>query len=572
MAFFDNIGRKTDTSYSGSRTGALSSTHSLPANTGASQGIAFTKGQVFKGEVIDLRGQDVKLMLPDSRILSAKLSNAMLLSIGQKASFQVSDANSSNVLLKLVNQNTGSAMEMVMNKALTEAGLPKSERNFQAVSALLDQQMSINKDSIHKLLQNASTYKNASMETLAIMHKYNIPMNEVNTTQFEAYRNYEHRIINQTENIISSLSEFMSEDSPIFTELNNTIIDILANSDKNSQTPAPVNHASVQGHDASAVTQEASLIQSGMPEASVSKLSDANTSDIPAGMPGSPVQNLTQNTTNESEHTTSEVLPTKTATIPEEVPIPADTTTSENQSPDKLPSLADTFKNIAHALEQGTITHRELLENDDYKELIKTALSNNFTLNPEELNDENGINKYYSRLEENLEKLNKVLEKMPEEHEAAAQLKNNISNLKDNVQFMNTLNNIFAYVQLPLKLSGQNTHGELYVYTKKEKLRQSQDNISVLLHLDMAHLGPCDIYLNLTGTSINSKFYLEDTASIELIEQNISELAETLNKKGYSLSHEVLEREQRSPKIEDFISEDVQASQGTKRFTFDVRA
>ena len=161
---------------------------------------------------------------------------------------------------------------------------------------------------------------------------------------------------------------------------------------------------------------------------------------------------------------------------------------------------------------------------------------------------------------------------MPEEHEAAAQLKNNISNLKDNVQFMNTLNNIFAYVQLPLKLSNQNTHGELYVYTKKEKLRQNQDNISVLLHLDMAHLGPCDIYLNLTGTSITSKFYLEDSASIELIEQNISELTETLNKKGYSLSHEVLEREQRSPKIEDFISEDVQASQGTKRFTFDVRA
>lgn len=570
MAFFDNIGRKTDTSYSGSRTGALSSTHSLPANTGASQGIAFTKGQVFKGEVIDLRGQDVKLMLPDSRILSAKLSNAMLLSIGQKAAFQVSDANSSNVLLKLVNQNTGSAMEIVMNKALSEAGLPKSERNLQAVSALLDQQLSINKDSIHKLLQNASTYKNASMETLAIMHKYNIPMNEVNTTQFEAYRNYEHRIINQTESIISSLSEFMSEDSSIFTELNNTIIDILANSDKSTQTPAPANQAGIAGQATTTATSdipdsytsvnmpEVSPAQSGTPEITSPHVSATNISD-------------TQfiSAVASSEPSSSQV---QTATTPDEVPASTNMTAPEKQSPDKLPTLADTFKNVAKALEQGTITHRELLENDDYKELIKTALSNNFTLNPEELNEENGINKYYSRLEENLEKLNKVLEKMPEEHEVATQLKNNISNLKDNVQFMNTLNNIFAYVQLPLKLSNQNTHGELYVYTKKEKLRQNQDNISVLLHLDMAHLGPCDIYLNLTGTSITSKFYLEDTASIELIEQNISELTETLNKKGYSLSHEVLEREQRSHKIEDFISEDVQASQGTKRFTFDVRA
>lgn len=42
-----------------------------------------------------------------------------------------------------------------------------------------------------------------------------------------------------------------------------------------------------------------------------------------------------------------------------------------------------------------------------------------------------------------------------------------VNSLTQNVEFMNHLNQIFQYVQLPIKLANETAHGELYVYSKK---------------------------------------------------------------------------------------------------------
>ena len=69
------------------------------------------------------------------------------------------------------------------------------------------------------------------------------------------------------------------------------------------------------------------------------------------------------------------------------------------------------------------------------------------------------------------------------------QIINTTSDLQQNLAFMKMLNEQFAYMQLPLKLSQQNAHGDLYVMTRKNALKKSKDNLKVLLHLEMDSLG-----------------------------------------------------------------------------------
>ena len=69
----------------------------------------------------------------------------------------------------------------------------------------------------------------------------------------------------------------------------------------------------------------------------------------------------------------------------------------------------------------------------------------------------------------------------------------------------------------------QTSHGELYVYTKKRELAQNGSSISVLLHLDMNHLGPIDIHLSLTGKSVAAKFYLEEELSKQVTQISVGE-------------------------------------------------
>ena len=110
-----------------------------------------------------------------------------------------------------------------------------------------------------------------------------------------------------------------------------------------------------------------------------------------------------------------------------------------------------------------------------------------------------------------------------------------VQNLQNNVDFMNQMNHMFTYIQLPLKLAGNNAHGDLYVYTNKKNLAAKDGNVSALLHLDMENLGPMDVYVTMQQNKVNTNFTLQDESAMDLIEQHISLLDERLTKKGYAL-------------------------------------
>ena len=136
---------------------------------------------------------------------------------------------------------------------------------------------------------------------------------------------------------------------------------------------------------------------------------------------------------------------------------------------------------------------------------------------------------------------------------------------------MNQLNQMYSYVQLPMKLRGENAHGDLYVYTNKKNLAKKDGNVSAFLHLDMEHLGMVDVYVAMERGRINTNFYLADEKSLDLLEQNIDTLTKRLTEKGYQADAKLMLKEESGNVMEEIIRADKNISV-ISELSFDVRA
>ncbi len=146
-----------------------------------------------------------------------------------------------------------------------------------------------------------------------------------------------------------------------------------------------------------------------------------------------------------------------------------------------------------------------------------------------------------------------------------------VANESGNIEFMNQLNQIFTYVQLPLKMQNQSANGELFVYTNKKSLAKKDGTVSALLHLDMEHLGSIDVHISLTEQKVATKFYLKDNSALDLIEANIDLLNNRLNQRGYSVSAQFLKQEEDGSVMDEILKQNKNVSI-LAGYSFDARA
>ncbi len=145
-----------------------------------------------------------------------------------------------------------------------------------------------------------------------------------------------------------------------------------------------------------------------------------------------------------------------------------------------------------------------------------------------------------------------------------------MANLSENVEFMNQM---FTYVQLPLKFGNSQAHGDLYVYTNKKNMARKDGMLTAFLHLDLDYLGSLDVSISLQTerNQVTTKFYL-DEASIALVEEHIDELSQRLLKKGYQCKNMVLEKNEEKTVLEHMEEQVAGGSAVLGYRTFDTRA
>ena len=226
---------------------------------------------------------------------------------------------------------------------------------------------------------------------------------------------------------------------------------------------------------------------------------------------------------------------------------------------------------LSQALMQGDDELlKSVLGNKEVQKFLTDRMQEQWLITPEEVADEGKVDELYQRLNRQLKGIMNAFENAEQTSQAAYRTTTNLSN---NIDFLHQFNQMYTYVQLPLKLQQGQAHGDLYVYTNKKNLAAKEGQISALLHLDMEHLGPVDVYVAMNALKVNTKFYVQDDAMLDFLEGHMDLLTARLNKRGYDCSFDMQVRNS-----EDKLNSGIhpvleqQGSVPLVQYAFDMRA
>lgn len=598
------------------------------------KGLDLKTGQTISGQVIEVDGKDIKLLLSNNQTINAKLEGNINALLGQTLSFEVKNTEDGLTSLRPLYTNLNNSMNVT--NALSSAGLPVTDNYSRMVSAMMDENMPINKQAIHDMSKQINSFKDANPETVVRLTKLGLSVNELTINQFENYKGLERQIIGNVDTIADGFAKMISDSlsqavkdnniTDISSKINaslaetaegnvknknllSTFLDSITGQNKDSMQLkadlALVDNEALTGEKIKADifdTTKAILelinpkdssdtVISNEMKAFVAEFSkEMKTFAAEFSKEFKEVLNENSGETNSDGNVTKDlgresILNELNKEILNNQENKSDVIKFFNVNTDKeitgesVLKLSTDLLNILNKdknLFPDDVKTKllKLLSSEEFSGLVKDNLSKQMLLKPEEAATSKNIEDLYSKIINNTDKALSVLESLNSKNAEIAEAANNI---KENVQFMNELNHAVTYVQLPLLMNNKSAHGDLYVYTNKRSLKNNDGNISALLHLDMDNLGPMDIYVSLVNkTKLSTHFYLQDDETIDFIEKHIDYLNKRLSDKGYDLSMNVSVKNK--PKeatdiTEEFFKDDpkTQGSVAVK-VSFDVRA
>lgn len=601
------------------------------ATSGSGQGVDVTQlqpGDTFQGEIVSVNGEDVQIQLANGQYMAAKLERDVQLALGQIMNLQVQSNKDNRVVLKPIYDGK-MQMLRVGEAALRAAHMAVNDRTMTLVSTLLENGMSINKNTL--MLFNRLTLQNpnANMADLIKLSKLQLPINDNTLSQFQNYQKSEHKLldgIREASDEILKLYDTLTGKTEVLNSQN-----LSGNGMANSAQGAVAGQtaSAVIGQTASAAIGQIALENGGKfleqvllllageeeqnagTQNTVTTNNSANatilqenqntqTSEPMQPNPEQTVQNNVDNPTENLNHATD-----KKATAQEQTDkaIPQDTeqvfkhTFFEQLKKEPLQTVPNkiilflregvkegnlTLKDVKQLLFDSEIGRQltteqksEIFHSEPFRSMLKNGLQKQWTLSPQDLVQEGKVEEFYHKLAKESSQLTRM---MNEAMQSANQGNSStparaMTNLNENIAFMNQMNQMFTYVQLPLKLGNSQAHGDLYVYTNKKNMARKDGMLTAFLHLDMDHLGALDVSISLQTerNQVTTKFYLDET-SIALVEGHIEELSQRLLKKGYQCKNLILEKDEDKTVLQHMEEQVAGGSTVLSYQTFDTRA
>lgn len=522
-------------------------------------------GQILTGEVSSVDGSNIEITLSNQQVVNAKVLQEFHFMVGQTLSFEVKSNQGSQIALTPLLENLASNSAAV--KALQEASIQATETTLQMVSTMMDEGMGVDRNSLLAMNRVISEFEGADPKSIVLMMKEGIPLTFENISQFEQYQNNEHQIVEIASDLIGELSDFSSNGD---IGVNQSIIQIF-----NGTIPEDVSRELQDG--LSAMQQENIKEEDSAPieKTELPKTLTDIMKEIQEEFHLSEAEIL------ESEGHLEEELPdeitnnsilstlSKFGMSKESLTLAA----NGEMSPQQLLSYVQAALSLADSKEQKDDL-KSLLQGKDFQNLLKSVMQKEWTITPSSVENKEKIQELYQKILSQTEKTSQLLSQLGK---GDSSMMKGAENLKQNVNFMNQLNQLYSYVQLPLKMMQGNAHGDLYVYANKKKLSQKDGEVTALLHLEMENLGTMNIHVALSdGNHVKTHFYLEKEEMLDFVEENLPILDERLLKRGYKMNSIATLRNtedfgnHQNPVIDEMLGSKEQTL--TARYSFDVRA
>lgn len=536
------------------------SMQNLPQNLQVMRAIrTLQAGQTIRGEVISVKGEEVQLAILKDVIIDAKLAGSMNLSPGVSMPFQVK-ANNQNGL-SLIPLFTNTAVDPNAMKALDMAGLPVNDRSMEMVLNLMEKGMPIDKHTLQETYRDVVMFKEQPVKDIITLRQLQMPVNEDNIIQLSSYEKNQHylndtfeeigkaigeqiqdlamqgkvqeskSLVGQIQQLFSQAEESQAVENKVVSKdgiVNLVSEDMVIQEGKMPGEASDNAYIIKEGNLKESVLQEPLLQRE---EVSVKEIKADNIKMAESGLKSS------------EENTDS--IRDKDATITQ-----------------KGVSFDDLFQELDKGKDATNLTRI-------FERIWKKEVSGQWNMEPETLLDKKQVKNYFDKLETSIKQLEKVLDETVSLKSPAAKA---VHNTASNLDFMNQLHQMHAYIQLPLKMANQNAHGELYVFTNKKNLTKQDGKVTALLHLDMEHLGKMDVYVALEDKKVSTNFYLEKEEYLDFLETNMDMLNARLQNRGYECSIKTSLRNEEEESVMNIIEKQQGQSTLLSTQAFDVRA
>ena len=557
-------------------------------------------GNVFEGTVTDISDGQVLLTLANGEKISARLEGQIQLQLNQAMFFEVKSNTQTQIAIKPY--LNGDSSNPTLLKALMQAGMGVTTDNLEMVRTMMEEQLPIDKNSLNQMMRQLAMFPKAEPSVIAQMNKLGIPVTETNVQQFSNYKADTAAIMKELENVLEQLPKSIAGEGDTagqMTAKNMQLMDILFGGEtieQSQDTGAKAQELLAKTADGSVVIKNGteqqaadiakelqqilSTAEDGMQQTSAAGegIQQADAAREGAQQADAAKQAEGRQMPAATQGSLGEILGKEGAASLEQQ-LKALETDGKQVLFDKNGNLntgmsAEEFlKNLNQLFKENEFPQKEalfkLFSGKEYQTIFKKAVENQWYLEPQETGSKETVEKLYNRLQTQMNRMDEFIKQAGSGTEG---LQKAVADVRGNIEFMNQINQIYNFVQLPLKMNGQNVNSELYVYTNKKNPRDMDGELSAFLHLDMDHLGSTDISVKMKGTAVKTNFYMADDASYELILAHAEELAERLENKGYQCQIEVKSEEKDMDFVEDFLKHDMPSAGKVYRYSFDVRA
>lgn len=586
-----------------------SGTEELKAASGMQKVVStleeLSSGSVFEGTVSSVKNGKVTLALSDGQTITARLSGKVPLSQGTPMFFQVKSNDGATIEIKPYT-GAGSGGNPILTNALTEGTVPVTERNLAMVDAMMKEQMPIDKQSLLNMARIANMNPGVDITTVVNMTKLGIPVSPEMAAQFENYMTDEHAILQEMDQAMNELADLagshdLTPDQAV--QMNQKILSILLPEQTAAGESVNTEGQIETGGQTMAegqTTSEGQILTGGRLGAEEQTVNGEQTTTagqaIQEGTGGQAIGEVLSDQQFSSLGRLLQNIPSlveSTKLFPEamEQDIFIDTLEDESVAQnlmtedaawkaadgktalDKNLTVSDFLRTVSQLLSENngmaSQSIQKLFGSDAYKSLLRNVMEQQWLIQPEALKQEKKISQLYEKLEQQMRQVEDALK---EAGVTKTRFPETAAEVRGNIEFMNQLNQAYTYVQVPLKMSGQNANGELYVYTNKKNLRDPDAELSAFLHLDLEHLGSTDVSVKMQHRNVKTNFYMADDASYDLVEKYLPVLEQKLKDKGYQCTITMTKEEKKVSFGDDFLRKDMPQTGTLHRYSFDVRA
>ncbi len=494
-------------------------------------------GDTFSANITDVSGEQVTITLDGGQSFTASLLNSTAYNIGDRADFVIQDNKGENIVLKAVTMQATALETAMINKSLKAAGIMPTLRNREMVLELMRNGMPIGRDALLDMVKELSSHSNAEIGGIIALKRMGIEVTDDSLRSYQNYKEYNGAM----QRDIAALGEKLFESVDSGKALSD-VVKLLVG-DELLTGNGTVEDNSKESTKTGAQTQQPVGTQADEKADIAQKNLMSDVKNMVAGM----VDNYNA-ATGRSLKLSYEFLNT-----------------------DNLARFMNEFARMAEEFEMEPLLKNKLhgvLKGDKASRLLNELVRDTFSMKMTDVADSESVKEHIAKT---LDKLSSVSEYAASNQ--SAELSNVASRMSNNMEFLNSMNQFMAAVQVPIKNIGEHGEGELYVYRRNKQKCGEDDTVKAFLHLDMEHLGALDIYVTLKGSSVATNFKVEDESVLDFLETNMEQLTKKLAEDGYNVTASISKTDDSAGfDFEKEVIAPVLPVSDVRRFRFDMKA